>query len=258
MGRCRKSNFRICICYIDVWCTYLDDLDRLDGIATALAVISLNQLLLVLVCITQAAQARERVRGQVCTSAVSSAQPCTAKDPIEWLERFFAACEGCRSGQYERSGAHRDSTPREKDWRSRRRSQFCGHATCRHTHTLPGVDEARTSACAYRICLYKSRKRFSIDYSWLYNIYFLIYFFIDQKYVSKHENTAPASCMQTNKNTHTHTPAQRNFRDNALASRIFKVWFAWNATIESMAMSCNVSVSCLGQVWLMIVLFTCI
>ena len=33
------------------------------------------------------------------------------------------------------------------------------------THTLPGVDEARTSACAYRICLYKTRKRFSIDYS---------------------------------------------------------------------------------------------
>ena len=72
-----------------------------------------------------------------------------------------------------------------------------------HTHTLPGVDEARTSACAYRICLYKTRKRFSIDYSWLCNIIF-IYFFIDKKYVSKHENTAPASCMQTNKNTHTH------------------------------------------------------
>lgn len=135
MGRCRKSNFRIC--YIDVWCTYLDDLDRLDGIATALAVISLNQLLLVLVCITQAAQARERVRGQVCTSAVSSAQPCTAKDPIEWLERFFAACEGCqdRDSTREVVHAHRDSTPREKDWRSRRRSQFCGHGTCRHTHT---------------------------------------------------------------------------------------------------------------------------
>lgn len=84
----------------------MDDLDRLDGIATALAVISLNQLLLVLVCITQAAQARERVRGQVCTSAVSSAQPCTAKDPIEWLERFFAACEGCQDRDSTREVVH--------------------------------------------------------------------------------------------------------------------------------------------------------
>ena len=96
----------------------MDDLDRLDGIAAALAVILLSQLLLVLVCITQAAREKERVRGQVCTSAVSSAQRCTAKDPIVWLERFFAACEGCQDRDSTREvlhAYHQDSTRREDD-----------------------------------------------------------------------------------------------------------------------------------------------